>query len=77
MDAKNLEIYLQLNGERVGIAWTSPGASGSEHAVSLSASLRLAKGDKVNLMNIGGGGLFDDYRHWTHFTGWLVEEELM
>ena len=44
--------------------------------VSLNASWRLEEGDTVNLYNSGKG--FDDSNyHYTHFTGWLVEEDLM
>ena len=72
-----LQIYLQVNGVSVGVADTNQGSTGSYDAVSLSASLRLAKGDRVNLYNNGNNVLYDDSRHFTHFSGWLVEEELM
>jgi len=73
----NLEIHLQVNGGSVGMAYTNQLAKDSHDVISLSASLRLAKGDRVNLL-LRGGTLADriDDR-WTHFTGWLVEEELL
>jgi len=41
--------------------------------VSLSASLRLAAGDRVNLFLLEGA-----LSHLqSHFNGWLVEEDLM
>jgi len=71
-----LEIFLQVNGQDVGIEPTPGPATRNVDSVSLSASLRLEAGDTVNLFN-EGGALFDDSYHRTHFTGWLVEEDLM
>jgi len=75
--ADYLEIFLHVNGATVGAAWTYQAALGSRDVVSLSASLRLAAGDTVNLYNYALGQLYDDIEHYTHFSGWLVEEDLM
>jgi len=73
-----LAIYLQVNGNHVGLAHASPGKTGSLDTASLSASLRLKAGDKVRLYNAPGSVLHDyGSEHWTHFSGWLVEEDLM
>jgi hypothetical protein len=72
-----LSICLQVNGANVGYAYAGQYATRSNDVVSLSASLRLAKGDRVNLYNYARGVLYDYNYHRTHFTGWLVEEELM
>jgi len=72
-----LYIYLQVNGATIGQAATDQAATGSNDAVSLSASLRLAAGDRVYLFNSGIGVLFDNSAHRTHFSGWLVEEDLL
>jgi len=68
-------VYLQVNGNHIGMAI----ATGQSYVTaSLSASLRLKAGDKVLLYNEGGSVLHDNYREgWTHFSGWLVEEDLM
>ena len=74
--AKSLAVYLQVNGNHVGMA----AASGKSNSVSasLSASLRLKGGDKVRLYNEPGSWLHDyGSEHWTHFSGWLVEEDFM
>ena len=76
ISATYLYIYLQVNGADVGSTYTNQSATGSNDVVSLSASLRLAAGDRVNLYNIDGL-LYDSANHETHFTGWLVEEELL
>ena len=71
-----LHIRLQVNGSNVGNAYTQQSPTGSYDVVSLNASWRLEEGDTVNLYNSGKG--FDDSNyHYTHFTGWLVEEDLM
>jgi len=76
--ATALWVYLQLNGVNVGICETSEPGTGTYDGVSLSASFRLKANDRVNLYNYGSGGmLYDDHNHDTHFTGWLVEEDLM
>jgi len=78
--ANYIYMYLQVNGNRVGSAFTQQSATSYE-TVSLSASLRLAAGDRVNLFNYAGvlfdGTKFDGSSHYTHFSGWLVEEDLM
>jgi len=73
----NLNVFLQVNGENVGNAYTQPSNTGNLESLSLSVSLRLKANDKVNLYNYGSGVLFDDINHNTHFTGWLVEEDLL
>ena len=72
--AINLDIYLRVNDRYVGVAYTSH--SPEHHAVSLSASLRLEAGDNVYLYKYAGV-LYDSSNHYTHFSGWLVEEDLM
>ena len=72
-----LDIRLRVNGVDVGTASTNQGGNGSEDTVSLTASLRLAAGDKVSLLKRHVVVLHDNSDHWTHFSGWLVEEELM
>ena len=71
-----LDIYLQVNGQNIGHACTVEVIMRDEEASSLSASLRLKEGDKVNLYNHYNSALYDDQYHRTHFTGWLVEEDL-
>jgi len=76
-----LHIHLQVNGVAVGATtYTYQTPKRSFDVVSLSASLRLAAGDRVNLYNpavrgelLGG----DSSPSFTHFVGWLVEEDLM
>ncbi len=71
----SLGIKLQVNGVDVAYAYNYD-VNYSDN-LSLSASLRLAADDKVNLYNSGAGVLSDlTSEHRTHFTGWLVDEDL-
>ena len=73
-----LDIFLQVNGENVGFAYTDdPSHTKSASVISLTASLRLRVNDKVNLYKRNVGILYDSNLHHTHFTGWLVDEELI
>lgn len=77
LSAIYLFVYLQVNGAKVGFAPTFQSATGSNDVVSLSASLRLVAGNTVNLWNLGMDSiLLDDVIHLTHFSGWLVEEDV-
>jgi len=72
----NLGVHLLVNGGNVAVANGNPQRTGGLESISLTASLRLKTGDKVHLW-LTVGMLYDDVSHFTHFTGWLVEEELM
>jgi len=75
-DSTYFGILLQVNGNNVGNAGSRQFGEGNWDVVSLSATLRLAPGDKVNVFLLIGK-LMDSFHHHTHFTGWLVEEDLM
>ena len=73
-DPEQLFIYLQVNGVNIGTAYATNlpnylGLSG------ISASLKLETGDQVRLFKTTG--TLHEYRQYTFFTGWLVEEDLV
>ena len=73
-----LKIFLQVNGGNVGLAYTEDTArTKAAFGLSLTSSLRLKVNDRVNLYKLSSGILYDDSLHFTHFTGWLVDEELI
>jgi len=74
---KYLSIRLQVNGAVVSEATTNQHNTGSYDVASLSSSLRLAANDRVNLFNEVGMLSENSTTHQTHFTGWLVEEDLL
>jgi len=72
-----LEIFLQVDGSSVGAAVSTNEANFDNlFTLSLSASLQLTAGQRVNMYKGRDGVLKDDDRHSTHFTGFLVEEDL-
>jgi len=72
-----LSVVLQVNEASIGMAETKLyRADENSNSISLTASLRLKANDRVRILRINGD-LFDDQNHHTHFTGWLVEEELI
>ncbi len=75
--ATSLAVYLKVNGNHVGMAVAS-GQTGHTFTTSLSASLRLKAGDNVRLYNERDSVLHDNVdEHATHFSGWLVEEDMI
>ena len=68
-----LDIFLRLNGNKVGHSFAGKGFIGMP--VTLQSTLKLKKGDRVDLLK-GAGGLHavcSSFCH--HFTGWLLEED--
>ena len=45
---------------------------------TIQSTLKLFAGDKISLKlnSLGAGYLYDDIYHYTHFTGWLLKEDL-
>ena len=79
----NTAIFLQLNGVRVASSYNhisniDKWAAGGHSFITgvLNASFRLKKGDRVNLFK-DKVKLMENMHFYTHFTGWLVEEDLI
>ena len=73
--AKAITLYIRKNGVTIGAAHTDA-LSKTILQSSLAATLKLKSGDTVDLFQTGEGNLYDDASHYTHFTGWLIEEDL-
>lgn len=75
VDLDPLAVKLQVNGVDIGWSYTA-GKLGFSNGISgINASLRLKTGDQVRLFK--STGVLNDYSYqFTHFTGWLVEEDL-
>lgn len=76
---KSLVIKIRLNGIVVGTAEACTSPIVIYEATSLHSTLQLNKGDRIDLWITGETSLYDQkdenvYR--THFTGWLIEEDL-
>ena len=66
-------IHLRINGVAIGAAQTDRLKMLLQS--SLVATLKLQLGDLVDLFQMRGGAIYDDSNHFTHFTGWLMEED--
>jgi hypothetical protein len=73
--AVSLHISLYLNGDLIGRDLATKQLS----PVTLQSTLKLKSGDRVwvaiNWMS-AGAYLYDNHWHHTHFTGFLLEEEI-
>jgi hypothetical protein len=78
-----LSVSLYLNGGRVGAVDVdeSNTANNQGNPMTLQSTMNLKKGDQVwaaidwlSTINIY---LYDDSRHFTHFTGFLLEEDIV
>ncbi len=75
-DTTDISVSLQVNGVGVGINCYGGTLANNYVALSgISASLRLQTGDRVTFVK--SFGTLNDDGQWSHFTGWLVEEELL
>ena len=74
----NLRVSLKWNTELVGSAYGYSPTNGYNAATSLPSTLKLQAGDEVSLQitAVSSGNLNEDANHYTHFTGWLLQEEL-
>ncbi len=78
----NLQVGLFLNGGRIGLgkAEESNNVAGQLSPLTLQSTLNLKKGDQVWLeIDWGSTGayLYDDSDHLTHFTGFMLEEDIV
>ena len=64
---------LYLNGNRIGT-----GNGNANHGTAtLQSTLQLNVGDKVEVqLEQASSILYDDGNRYTHFTGWLLQEDL-
>ncbi len=73
-------IGLNLNGSQIGATYADEMSTESQfEMISLQSTLSLKAGDAVWLqINTATTGalFFDNNSHHTHFTGWLLEEDI-
>jgi hypothetical protein len=77
-----LGVLLYLNGERIGRGLVDAvnTVAGQNSPLTLQSTLNLKSGDEVwvEIDAISSRvELFDDDYHYTHFTGFLLEEEIV
>ena len=69
-------MELRLNGAKIGRDFFDASGTALMTSSSLNANLKLKVGDEITLV-LSGGALHDDATYYTHFTGILIEEDLI
>ncbi len=77
-----LGVKLYLNGGLIGWGYVeeSNNVAGQNSPLTLQSTLNLKSGDQVWVEisdQSTGAFLYDSGYHFTHFTGWMLEEEIV
>ncbi len=64
-------LYLNENGIGSGVSQAS-----YYDTFSLQSTLHLSAGDKISVRIFDNGVLHDTGNHFSHFTGWLLRDDL-
>jgi hypothetical protein len=78
-----LGVSLKLNNNSMGLAWVQDAntVAGALNPLTLQSTLKLKKGDavwvEITSSMPSGVNLFDNGNHHTHFTGFVLEEEIV
>jgi hypothetical protein len=77
-----LGVGLYLNGGRIGLGYVSESntVAGQYSPLTVQSTMNLTKGDQVWVeifWQSTGVYLFDDIYHYTHFTGFMLQEEIV
>jgi hypothetical protein len=77
-----LGVCLYLNGGQMGLGRVeeSNTVGGQWSPLTLQSTLNLKSGDQVWMeifLQASGTYLSDSYSHYTHFTGFMLEEEIV
>jgi hypothetical protein len=82
--SSGFSFYLFLNGNQIGSNRVGEGNStkNQKSPLTLQSTLNLKKGDRVWVQMTHSGTtanfyLYDDSSHRTHFTGFMLEEEIV
>jgi len=69
-----LDVGIRKNGNKIGYVHVGQGLFGSTAA--LQSTLKLKRGDRIDLWKPEVGNLFACSGYCHHFSGWLLEENL-
>jgi hypothetical protein len=77
-----LGVRLYLNGGLIGLGWVEEANNVADQRspLTLQSTLNLKKGDQVWVeieKGSTGAYLYDTGNHYTHFTGFMLEEEIV
>ncbi len=74
------QVDFYLNGDRFGEGYVSvanTGNTGQYSPVTIQSTLKLKSGDQVQIVYMSEEArLYDDSSHNTHFTNFMLEEEI-
>jgi hypothetical protein len=73
-----LDVSLMKNGNMVGVAECNSGTAGNWETLSFQLTIQLKAGDQVwtQITEINNAVLHEDGRHFVHFNGYMLQEEL-
>ncbi len=85
ISSAEVDYFLKLNGyligsSRVVIGYDNCGPVDQYSPLTLQSTLNLKKGDQVWVAiayDISSSFLYDNFYHQTHFTGFMLEEEIV
>ena len=76
-----LGVSLYLNRNYIGLGYVQEeNTAGQYSPLTLQSTLNLKSGDQVWMeiyLQESGAALFDNSNHYTHFTGFMLEEEIV
>ncbi len=77
-----LGVFLYLNGDRIGTGEVNESntVANQRSPLTLQSTLNLKSGDQVWVAiywQSPGANLYDNSDHFTHFTGFMLEEEIV
>ncbi len=72
-----LGVYLYLNGDRIGTGYVSESntVANQRSPLTLQSTLNLNSNDQLWVEILAN--LYDNSDHFTHFTGFMLEEEIV
>ncbi len=75
-----LDVALVLNGNSIGLGETKVLEGNNDwETFSLQTTVNLQAGDKVWIeipAKTSSAYIYEDYKHFNHFNGWLLQEDI-
>ena len=72
-----LHIYIRLNEEKIAVSVSGGFGLGTAPA-TLQATLKLKKKDRIDIWKSSGGSVSYTTKEFnSHFTGWLLQEDVL
>jgi hypothetical protein len=77
-----LNVIINMKADKIGEGLVSESntVANQRSPLNLQSTLNMKKGDQVMIMidwQSYGASLYDDSNHYTHFTGFMLKEEIV